>query len=158
MTDKSIRIIIHLQQCTSMKELRGSRRSSGGEILPLHEPDAESSRDGVEGGAGTGGAAADDENVERIRLAGGRERRLLRLPGRHDGAGVVHLLPEGLEGGAPSVVAGGDERRVQEEDAAVRAGRGRGDGAEFSEARHVCGATMKSAVRKRWLRLLLFIN
>lgn len=138
-----------------MKELRGSRRSSGGEILPLHEPDAESSSHGVECGAGTGGAAADDENVERIRLSGGLERWKLRLPGRHDGVGVVHLLPECLEAGTASVIAGGDERLVQDEGATVRGGNGRGDGAEFSEARHLCGAMMKSAVGKRWLRLLL---
>ena len=61
----------------------------------------------------------------------------------------------GTTAGTASVIAGGDERLVQDEGATVRGGNGRGDGAEFSEARHLCGAMMKSAVGKRWLRLLL---
>lgn len=89
-----------------MKELCGPRRSSGSEILPLHQPDTESSGYGVESSAGTGSSAPDDKNIERIRLAGACERRLLRFPGRHDGAGLVHLLSKGFEPGITSVVAG----------------------------------------------------
>ncbi|KAH1087331.1 hypothetical protein GLYMA_07G175600v4 [Glycine max] len=74
------------------------------------------------------GGATGEEHVERIRLAGGHECLLLPLLGRHDGVGDVQLLSKGLAVGTTSVVAGRDERIVQDQGAAVHGGGGRGNG------------------------------
>ena len=64
----------------AVDELRALRRRAAGEVVALDERGAQAAARGVEGHAGAGDAAADDEDVER-RAAEGLER-----PGSIEGA------------------------------------------------------------------------
>ena len=67
-----------------MDQLGPLRRRAGGEVQPLDQRRAQAPSHGVEGGAGTRGAASDDEDVEGLgtqpfRRLGSVERRLTHL-------------------------------------------------------------------------------
>ena len=148
-----------------MYELCGAGGSSRREILSLNETNPESTCHGIQSHAGTRGAAADDENVERVGRTGADQRRPLDLPRRNDGAGVVDLLPDGGEVGSAAPMVAGRDRRVEKDCAAVCGGDGCSDsGAESPKASGGChGKDRRSGSREgervsggKWALLFAF--
>lgn len=105
-----------------MNELGGPRGRAGSEILALDEADSESTRDGVKRDAGAGGAAADNEQVERAGRVGADQRRGLSRPGRNDDVGVGDPLPNCRYVGPGFTAVVGGERRPVEQDSASGCG------------------------------------
>lgn len=107
-----------------MDEFGGSGGCPRGEVLALHEADAEPAGCGIERDAAPGGPAADDEHVEGIRGGGPGQRRPLRGAWRRGRARLGHAPPRGLEGRGGRVGSGrGRPGRARGDD-----GGGRGDG------------------------------
>lgn len=75
---------------TAMDEFGGSGGCPRGEVLALHEADAEPAGCGIERDAAPGGPAADDEHVEGIRGGGPGQRRPLRGAWRRGRARLGH--------------------------------------------------------------------
>lgn len=120
-----------------MKKLRGSRRSSGCEILALHKANSQPSRHGIERSAGTSSSTTNNKDIEWITFTSSHQRRLLRLSRRNNSVLVVNPLAEALEAGTAAVVVGGDGRIVEDDGASAGGGDGCSDGgAESSQASH----------------------
>lgn len=110
-----------------MDELGGAGRRPGRKILPFDKSHAEAAGGGVEGDSAAGGAAADNEDVERVDRAATHQRRSLHLSGRHYGSVVGDFGPDGGGDISGAVVGVGDEG-VAEAERHHGAGSGEGGG------------------------------
>lgn len=127
---------MNVQIRTSVNELGGPRGRAGREILTLDKPDAEATRDSVEGDAGASGATADYEDVKRISRVGTDQRRGLNRSGRNDGIGVVDPLPNCLEFRNSAAAVVGRERWLVENNCA--SGCGGEHGGAYAPAHSSC--------------------